>query len=155
MTITDALQDHFNRGWRMIDATIAATPESAWRTAGKGYLCPARLAYHIAETAEFYVSDDTEFPFGARFGGDWEELTPEQLPTISNAIAYLCDAKTWVGQWLSRFDDASILAPSDRFHHCGETYLERALYILRHTLHHHGEMNALSVLEGSDTDNWG
>lgn len=104
MGIADSLKEQFDRGWRMVDATVSETPEDVWRTGGRNYLCPARLAYHIAETAEFYLSDRDEFPFGHRW--------------------------------------------------CGPTLLDLALYVLRHTLHHHGEMNALSVLAGTDTDNW-
>jgi hypothetical protein len=37
---------------------------------------------------------------------------------------------------------------------CGGTLLDLALYVLRHALHHHGEMNALAVMGGTDTDNW-
>ena len=77
MLIVTSLQNQFDRGWRMIEATIDATGDDAWTHAGRDYLTPARLAYHIAETVDFYTADTEEFPFGDRFGGDWEALASD------------------------------------------------------------------------------
>jgi hypothetical protein len=154
MGIADSLKEQFDRGWRMVGATVWETPEDVWRTGGRDYLCPARLAYHIAETVEFYLSEQDEFPFGRRFGGDWEQLPPERLPSREQAAAYLAEVRRQATDWLVRHDDAALLGPNERHRWCGPTLLDLALYVLRHTLHHHGEMNALSVLAGTDTDNW-
>ena len=154
MAIVEALTDQYERGWRMVEATVAAIPDARWREAGRDYLNPARLAYHLVETVEFYFSDSDDFPFGQRFGGDWPKLAPAELPSRDDVRDYLREVREKSTRWIRRHDDVSILGPNRRHPWCGETLLGLALYVLRHTLHHHGEMNALAVLDGSDTDNW-
>ena len=85
---------------------------------------------------------------------DWKELDAEKLPSQVETTEYLHEARQKMHDWLDNHDDESILGPLTNHTHCGQTQLEFSLYILRHTLHHHGEMNALSVLEGGETDNW-
>jgi hypothetical protein len=154
MSIAIALSKQFDRGWRMIDTTVAAFSEVAWRTAGRDYLCPARLAYHIAGTVEYYVGDDSDIAWSHRCNADWKELDAAKLPSQVETTEHLHEARQKMHDWIENRDDESILGPLTNHRHCGQTKLEFALYILRHTLHHHGEMNALSVLEGAESDNW-
>ena len=154
MAIVEGLKEQFERGWKMIEATVDQFPDDQWRTAGKGYLNPARLAYHAVETVDFYISDLEEFPFGARFGGGWEELPADKLPSRAEVLTYLVEVRQKMREWLDRFDDQSIQAENTRHPWCGSTMHGFALYVLRHSLHHHGEINALLVLAGTEKDNW-
>jgi hypothetical protein len=153
MSIAGGLANQFERGWKMIGRTIEQTPDDLWRTAGKGYLCPARLAYHIVETIDFYIYDGEQDQFGSRFG-DWEEPGPEELPSREEVLGYMREVRGTLNTWLGGYDDTAIRGPNEAHPWCGDTILELALYVLRHTLHHHGEMNALLVLEAGGTDNW-
>lgn len=154
MAVVEAVRDQFERGWAMVRKTIEATPERLWRDGGIAHVCPARLAYHIAATVDFYTDDREEFPIAKRFGSNWDKAEAEKLPDRDEALQYIQDCERRMDEWLSSHSDESIADQNKSHPWCGKTEMDLALYVLRHTLHHHGEMNAIIVFNGDSSDNW-
>lgn len=138
VTLVDVVLRQFVRSWQMFEDAVRQFPADEWREGAFAYLTPARAAYHIVETAEFYSGEipDT-FQWGHRFGGDWEAMPAEDLPSPADVLAYLADVRPQVEAWVR---DVDLLAPDPAFGWTGGAFLDRALYLLRHTHHHVGEM---------------
>ncbi len=82
LTIVASLLEALGLTWDMYEETIRSIPDGHWRTGDIDYLIPARLVYHVLETADFYSSEKPEgFPWGQRFNVDPWDALPEQLPT--------------------------------------------------------------------------
>ena len=154
MAVVEAVREQFTRGWAMVKKTLEVTPESLWRDSGTAHVCPARLAYHIAATVDFYTDDREEFQIAKRFGSHWDTVDAKDLPGRDEALQYIQDCERMMDEWLVSHSDESIAAPNKSRPWCGKTNMDLALYVLRHTMHHHGEMNAITVFNGDSSDNW-
>jgi DinB family protein len=159
MTVAQVVSGQFTGVWDMVRRAIDQIPHAQWRSgervAGKAPVIPARTVYHAIEAAEFYAEQTPDtFPWGHRFGVDWEAATPDQLPTAAQARAYLDEVQSRVEAWLSGLDDAALLAPDNLFPWTGGTVLDRALYMLRHTQHHVGEINTELYRRGLPRVKW-
>jgi len=142
-TIIASLLEAFGLTWGMYEEAIRSIPDGHWRTGDIDYLIPARLVYHVLETADFYSSGKPEgFPWGQRFDVDPWDALPEQLPTKDEALEYHREAMDKVRTWLSGLDDPGILSQEAAFPWTGSTLLGRALYLLVHYRQHMGEINA-------------
>jgi len=151
--IAGELNEQFNRAWRMIRETISGFSESDWITAGVDYLAPARIAYHLIETVEYYIGEKikNEFSWGKRFGGGWMDIEKDRLPRQDDMLVYLEEVEGKLTDWLGRcdFEKENML-----FKHTGKTLLGHVLYVLRHTLDHHGQLNSLLYQTGIKRINW-
>ena len=89
--LAQAISGQFRRALKMFRQAVLAFPAGEWRVGDSHYLRPAGLAYHALETIDFYTSDQPadEFPWGNRFGVDWEDQRSELLPRQEDLIAYL------------------------------------------------------------------
>lgn len=135
--LNETITRQFARSWQVVTEAMAAFTPEEWVTGEVDYLTPARLAYHIVETAEFYTSDTPEgFPWGHRFGCDWEGAKVEELPDQDAVAAYLAEVRDQAKRFLSQ----DLLAEDPDFPWCGGARLDRALYLVRHTHHHVGEL---------------
>jgi len=156
--VVASLIDHFNRTWGMLREAIEALPEEEWRAGDVEQFVPARQALHIIETAEFYSGewDGKEFPWGERFGCDWEDSPVEKLPDQRDMLAYLDEARAKVEAWLTkRGDDGLLGEPQDkRFPWTGTCELGRALYLMRHSHHHLGKIHNELRRRGIDRPEW-
>jgi len=142
-TVGTAIAEQFARAWTMLRSAISNFPAEQWRAGDDAYLIPSRLAYHAVETADFYSRETPEdFPWGQRFGVDWAEASPEQLPTQEQILAYLDDVQPKLDAWLRKAQDTELMA-ENTFPWAGRTVLERMLYALRHTQHHIAELNLI------------
>lgn len=139
--LIDVVLRQYARSWQMFEEAVLQVPAESWTAGDVEYLVPARTAYHIVETAEFYagVTSDS-FPWGHRFGGDWEGMAREDLPSQDAMLAYMADVMPQVETWLRDLGDVGLLAADPTFPWTGGCVLDRAFYLLRHTHHHVGEM---------------
>jgi hypothetical protein len=152
ITIAAELKEQFSRAWKMIEETITGFSETDWISCGTDYLVPARIAYHLIETVEFYIGNKPrDFGWGQRFGGGWQRIEKEHLPKQEDMLSYMEETASALSEWLSHcdFGEANRL-----FKHTGSTLLGHALYVLRHTLDHHGQMNCILYQSGNKTVNW-
>jgi len=150
------LSAQFERTHQMLIKTIESYQGPAWVVGKENYLVPARLAYHLVETIEYYLSDvsSEEFSWGGRFGGDWEGMPALDLPGQKEMIEYLGEMMTELRKQLSAQKDETFLAENLTFPWTGKTKLGHILYVMRHSLHHHGELCALLYESGCKEVNW-
>jgi hypothetical protein len=154
-TLAGILGKQFDAAWDMLDEAVHAIDGKGWQTGTPDHLVPARLAYHVLETADYYVHPDlSAFEWSGRFGVDWETAEAGELPDQSAIGAYLHDVRLKVAAWLDAQDDSGLLAPDAVFHDEGMTHLDRALYVLRHTHQHIGELFAVLRERGIPRPGW-
>jgi len=109
---------------------------------------------HIVDCLDFYFREDTqaEYHWGHRFSGGWWELADEKLPIPAALLAYSAEIEARVTAHLSALDDAALSQPSPDDD--AATLLGHYIYALRHTLHRHGELAALSIYHGNPGGSW-
>jgi hypothetical protein len=143
MTIGESVADAFERTWIMYRSAVNDIPEEHWRAGDVDYLIPARQVYHVIEAAEYYSGATPKgFPWGQRFGTNWEHGAPEELPTREQILEYLDEIQERVDTWLRRLKDPELLSPDPEFLWPDSSFLDRALYLLMHNRQHIGELNA-------------
>lgn len=150
-SVNQTVLEQWQRTCEMLKEAIQGFNDATWRQ--RAGIRPAAIALHSVETVEFYFSDKTpdEFPWQHRFGVDWEGAIDEDLPDQSGILAYLSD----VGATLSEWFDTHELSAAEHLHpYTGGTVLARCLYVLRHTQHHIGQLNAALLATGQHTANW-
>ena len=142
--IAEALNDHFMRVFHMLKDAIEIIPSKEWKISDEDNLIPARQAMHLIETAAFYCSTKTveSFPWGQMFGGDYEAILVESLPSQETVLEKLADIKQIVKKWLKSKNNSEFLTPEQNFPWTGKTILARTLYLLRHFQHHQGVLHA-------------
>lgn len=148
-----ALKDQFKRVLHMFKSAVMKLPAEQWRTGASPDRRPAGLACHLLETIEFYISDlpSEKFPWGHRFGMDWEVEDPTQLPSQAQLQEHFSELEQKLAGWLAVTD---FLTPETVFKWTGRTVLERALYLLRHTQHHVGELSRELDTRGLSGPEW-
>jgi hypothetical protein len=143
--INAVLADQFTSVWSMLEKTIDNIPEEKWHQ-GVGEWFFSLTAYHVIETAEFYIR---ESPEGMKWGGraefQWKKvrkIEEDVLPKITRSLVsdYLKDVKAQLETTLERLTDEGMLS-SDGFEKHLSTRLEKFIYLLRHCGHHIGELN--------------
>lgn len=151
--VAQAVSDQFQRALRMFRETVQAFPAEEWRMGELDYLRPAGLAYHVLETIDFYSGDrpGAEFPWGGRFGVEWEESRSERLPSQEQVLAYLDEMEAKLGDWLQKTD---LLSKEGTFPWTGATTVGRAAYMLRHTQHHLAELGLELRRRGCSRPEW-
>ena len=139
-----SIQKQFAAAWDMLTEAVNVTEDREWQTGNPPHLVPARLAYHVIQTADYYVHPElTEFDWAGRFSSDWETADAGDLPDRMSIMSYLHDVRLKVNAWLELHGDEGLLEPDADFMDEGMTHLDRALYVLRHTQHHLGEWFAV------------
>lgn len=150
--VAEEFRQQFDRAWAMIRESISGFSEVDWISAGVDYLVPARIAYHLIQTVEYYIADTPkEFAWGKRFGGDWEGMAKDRLPSREDMLSYLGEIENRMSEWLG---DRDLQEENELFPHTGKTLLGHALYVLRHTMDHHGQMNYILYQSGRKKVNW-
>lgn len=142
-SISTDVVGQFAAAWTMLGETVQRFPLNLWTLDGDGSLAPARLVYHILETADYYFSPSLNaFNWGGRFGVDWETGAPGNLPTQGQLMAYLGDVRSRCELWFKGVADETMLEPDPAYADEGMSRLDRGLYVLRHTHHHLGTLCA-------------
>ncbi len=140
--IGTVLARQFDRMWGTLREAIPRMSDAQWRQSDCDWLAPVRLAYHLVETADFYRGESSRgFGWGS-LGGDWEDSPVDALPTQAEVRALLDRVEPLVRAWLTETADADFLTAEEDFAWTGGTRLDRALYLLRHSQHHLGQINA-------------
>jgi hypothetical protein len=141
--IASSFVEQFERAWVMWHDTIADVPDDHWATGEDDYLIPARQAYHTIMAAERYVSDlpSAEYMATRKYGLDWMGPAVE-MPSKRELLSDLEWIQDKTKDWLERTGDEGLLQKETLSPWAGERVLDRALYLLRHTHHHLGELAA-------------
>ena len=147
--LVEVVKKQYAAAWSMLSEAIDALDEQDWKSGDSHHAVPARLAYHLVETADYYShTDRATFKWADRFGVDWEIEDVTKLPDKGALLDCLEDVQCKVDRWIESLGDSGLLAPDSDFHQEGMSHLDRALYVLRHTHQHIREL--FSILRARD-----
>jgi len=142
--IAKALMAQYASVWKMLEDAINKAPDERWHD-GVGQWYFSQTAYHIIETAQFYLGSDPDImKWGARAGINRDEVTNIEkviLPKLTKELVktYLNEIGQKWADTLKSVSDSEILKTDD--FHWISSILEKLIYLLRHTNYHVGELN--------------
>ena len=128
----------------MLRTAIENILDKKWHNGSEGWYF-SLTAYHIVETMEFYINEGPDgMKWGSRAGFDWDTVKDKEkdiLPKISKdlVISYLDEMEERFTKIMSSMDIKKLSA-KDGFHWF-ESVFEKFLYLLRHNMHHNGELS--------------
>jgi hypothetical protein len=156
MTAVSALTDQFERQFKTLDTLYDRVNDGAWTYADPRIKGVWQWMAHLLETVEFYLGtrDGDSFPWGHRFGVDWEDAQADAIPDQQAMRAYQEEVQALVAQALGSRRDADLLAPESLHPWTGQTHLGKLLYVMRHTQQHIGDINRVLRLNGCDALAW-
>lgn len=141
--------------WRVLAGIVKDFDEDAWLHTGRGMILPVRLAFHVLKATAYYLEDSSTvvLAVGKPFDGNWETAKEEDWPSQNDILAGIEVWQARTEQWLTEMD---FNAENTTFPWAGETRGGVALFLLRHSLYHIGELNGLleESKNGKATDNF-
>ncbi|MFW9993836.1 MAG: DinB family protein [Candidatus Odinarchaeota archaeon] len=139
------LLKQFNCSWNMLREAIDKVPQDLWAKVAVEWSF-SWVVYHIIESADFYCRNTPEgMEWGKRAGiergKDSESVVSEKKSGITKEILiiYLDEIKEKLSRVLGATTDSELLT-RDGFTWF-DSVLEKFLYLLRHNMHHVGELN--------------
>lgn len=144
-TVQDALIAQFDDVWDMLRDGVGGFGPDQWMRREGPAPEPVRQAYHAAGAADMYCCEG-DFAWDGRFRRadgrfDWDGLLVDP-PSQEEFLGYVEEVQARVEVWLIERGNEAFLGALQERRHEGETYCERALYVLRHCQHHVAELNA-------------
>ena len=142
MDLAEHLSGQYGHSWKMLKDGIKKCTDLQWKSvADDSFFVPARLAFHVIQTVDFYTSPNANDFDWAAHGFDWEACSPELLPDRSSVSKYLSKIEEKVEDWLMEMNDESLIGSDTAFSPYFKCPLERILYAVRHSHHHIGQMS--------------
>ena len=144
--IAEVLVRQFNSSWKMLERAINNVSDELWNKfeIEWGYV---RNFIHIIETGEFYNSDTPDdFNWGKFVGIEWKKDSKKEVNkkfekiTKDDVRRYLEVVRSDIQKKLSTFNSEKML-DSDGFMEYIPSIFDKYLYLLRHNMHHIGELN--------------
>ncbi len=156
MSLIDVLDRQFSAAWQMLSDGAMKCPEDEWKQPSSDpFFTPARLVFHVIQTVDFYTADDRDgFDWNA-FGFSWEDAKPEELPDRPAVREYCHCIREQMEEWLGAHGSEGLLEPDTEFFPQFKTRLDRAIYALRHTQHHAGQLSRELQSRGCEEMSWG
>jgi uncharacterized damage-inducible protein DinB len=147
--------EQYGHTWRVFERLVKGFDQDAWIHTGRGTTTPARIAFHILQAVRYYLEDSTTvlFASGKSFKGDSWAIVEEDLPSQNDILVCIGEFKVKTEKWLSEMDFGS---KNESFEWAGETRLGVALFLLRHSIYHMGELSSLlnESRKGNAEDNY-
>lgn len=142
--LVSILRSQWARVWDMWEEAVRTIPDDEWTKGDINYLIPARQMIHTLICADVFTADILldQYDPTKMFGGEPWAMPLEELPTREMALAKLASIRTDVAERLAGLDDSALLEPEQVHPWAGQTRACKMLYVLRHTQHHLGEINA-------------
>jgi hypothetical protein len=145
----------YGHTWKIFERIVKAFDRDAWLHTGRGTTTPARLAVHVLQGIKYYVGDSTitAFASGKPFDRSPETASQDELPSQDDVLMSIRDLRKCTDEWLAHMDyDAENTA----FPWAGNTRLGVALFLLRHSVYHIGELSSLlnESRDGQSEDHW-
>ena len=148
--ISITLLKQFNRNWNMLRQSIENAPEKHWKEVqiddSEKVWSYSWNIFHIIETADFYSRNTPEnMEWGKKAGINWDTDLPEVIAEKKDLITklhlkkYLKEIEGRITKIFESNNDLELLK-KDNFHWFQSIY-EKYLYLLRHDMHHIGELN--------------
>jgi hypothetical protein len=132
----------YGHTWRVFERLVKDFDPDAWLHTGRGAIRPARLAFHILQSTRYYIQDSSALAFasGKLFESNWATVAEENLPSQNDILECIQILQAKTDQWLSAMD---LIAENTAFQWAGKTKLGVAIFLLRHSLFHIGELSSL------------
>ena len=146
----------YRHTFRILVEEISRFSESDWRQGISPFQTPVVQAMHIFDCLDFYSHEDGGQPYrwGHRFGGGWWDLPVERLPDKAVLIDYACEIEARIVKQLALLNDDDLLELRAQAEDDQLTVIGHHVYALKHTLHHQGQLAALSILHGHAGGSW-
>ena len=154
--IVTELKEQLQRQWKTLNTLVAGLPDDQWKTGELVHLVPARLIYHILSAVEVYARSSSyeEYKSHQKFILDWQVAQSEELPSRQKTIKHMEDMEKIANGWLDSLGDEGLLATNEGFEWTGSRKIGRAVYLLRHTQNHIGELNSELRRRGLPRGKW-
>jgi hypothetical protein len=149
------LANQYQRSFRMLYSEIERFDEAQWVEGILPFQVPVKVAMHMLNCLDYYFSgmSPEEYQWGHQFGGGWWELSDDELPDKDAVLAYARELEGRVADELSALEDEDLSRPFE-IDISAATLLGHYIYAIRHTMHHHGELAALSIYHGNEGGSW-
>lgn len=136
------LVGQFAHTWKVFIRLVKDFDEDAWIHTGRNAMTPARLSYHVLESTRYYLEDTASLNFksGKPFELDWVKCADTDLPSQADILDAIQTISMKTERWLSELDYD---APNETFPWAGKTQLSVAIFLIKHSLYHLGELSAL------------
>ena len=147
----------FERVWESLREAIGNCPAKEWKSGDTAVRIPVRQACHIIGAVEMYAGEGPFVPdrkLGLPIGDFNTDIPQSELPDKQQVLDYLEETCKQADAWLHGMGDSRLLSSQRSNRHTGDTFLERAVYMLRHSQHHLGEMNAELKSRGLSPASW-
>lgn len=150
------LVEQYQRAFRMLYEEMERFDGAQWVKGISDFQAPAKVAMHIVDCLDYYFcgKPGERYHWGYRFGGGWWELPDDRLPDQGALLAYTREIEARIVSQFAAMDDADLSRQFEINDGSGATILGHAIYALRHTMHHHGELAALATYHGHEGGSW-
>ncbi|MFX0121272.1 MAG: DinB family protein [Promethearchaeota archaeon] len=144
--IGSILAKEFQNSWNMLRQALENITEENWFTKINDWSYSWNV-FHIIETAEFYSRDTPiGMNWGERAGINWETNSEDEINrklsniTKESLLPYLEEIENRILVILNTSTDDDFFKV-DSFDQGNLFVLEKMIYLLRHNMHHIGELN--------------
>ncbi len=155
----EVLSQEFHHTWQMLRQAIKNITPSKWNERIHDWSFSFTV-YHIIETAEFYNRNTPEgMEWGKRAGFSWTENSDEEILermaalTKEDMVNYLNDIEESITKYLANVSVEDLFT-TDGFDNGKLLIIKKLLYLLRHNMHHIGELNKFLRDIDSTRINW-
>ena len=153
--LKDEFIEQYRHTWRILEGVVKDFDDESWLHTGREATTPARTAFHILQGVKYYIEDTSTviFASGKSFEGDWKTVKEEELPSQDDTLKCMNELEAKTENWLREMDYDS---ENSAFPWAGKTKLGVAIFLLRHTVYHIGELCSLlnESKNGEAEDNW-
>jgi len=153
--IADGLSGQFENVWAQVEEAIAACPPGEWHV-GTAQCAPVKQVCHILGGCLTHTKPGYRWPEPLR-GDDghfgWDAST-DGFPTQAETRELLVEVREHIAAWLRGCSDEDLLTVDSDKTPRYRTPLGRAVYLLRHSQHHLGEVNAEFRRRGIEQPEW-
>ena len=154
-TAVQDLIDQYQHAFRILYEEIGRFGDADWTQGFSYFQTPVKQAMHIFDCLDFYSRENMgEYPWGHRFGGGWWELPDDRLPDKAAVVVYARELEERIVGQLTPLSDEDLLKASGDADDWVKTAVGHHIYALKHTMHHHGQLAALSVYHGHEGGSW-
>lgn len=157
--LVDSLIRQFSKSWQMLEHGLNNVAQATFHKWEYEWSFVSTCV-HIIETGEFYNQSTPDgFMWGSIIGVDWKEDRQEVIREKYGKVSKLFlteqirRVKKSIEEQLSDIGDEGLLG-RDGFAEWQHSILDKYLYLLRHNMHHIGEINKVLRDQQEKRINW-
>lgn len=138
------------RCFHFITAAVEQSNPQAWAHQKDGALGVWQHVIHMIDSLRFYSSRESlgSYKWTNPFGLNYEDHAADP-PPMDAVLQYAKETKQHV-LYVIADNQGEMLSPEQACPWVGNTYLDRLIYIMRHTTHHVGTLNAVLKAHGCE-----